>query len=233
MMFNSQKKKEELMEFFFHNNDIEWCMKGSKRRWIKSKPDVPNIWPVKLSTNLTKKEILALENFGFHLLQRAVISPRRLFSGDIPVDVASYPTPPFPNDHPKARSGKNIQRNKKAPTTKHANNCASVLILKAHVRQITMILHLGYGCIITLVSGIPPNIQQYMITIGTFPDCSCPYFKEMVSTVLGKRGQWANYKHLYFIFTVICRLDAGVDDFIHAPSFSFNEVNTRRMQSST
>jgi hypothetical protein len=67
---------------------------------------------MKFGTNLTKKEILALENAGFHLPQRAVISPRRLFGGDILVD-------------PKARSGKNIRRNKKAPTTKHANNCAS------------------------------------------------------------------------------------------------------------
>jgi hypothetical protein len=224
MMFNSQKKKDELMEFFFCNDDIERCVKGSKRRWVKSKPDVPDIWPVKLSTNLTKKEILALENAGFHLPQCVVISPRRLFGGDIPIDVASYPTPSFPDDHPKTRSGKNIRRNKKAPTTKHANNSTSALTLKAHVRQITMILHPRYGCIITLDSGILPNIQQYMITIGTFPNCSCLYFKEMVTTALGKRGQWANCKHLYFIFTIIYRLDVEVDDFIHAPSFSFNEV---------
>jgi hypothetical protein len=63
-----------------------------------------------------------------------------------------------------------------------------------------MILHLEYRCIITLDSKIPPNIQQYMITIGTFPDCSCPYFKEMVTKALSKQGQWANCKHLYFIF---------------------------------
>jgi hypothetical protein len=155
MMFNSQKKREELMQFFYYNDDIERCVKGSKRRWIKSKPDVLDIWPVKLGTNLTKKEILAFENTCFHLPQRAVISPRRLFGGDIPVDVASYPTPPFPDDHPKARSGKNIRRNKKASTTKHANNCAFALTLKAHVRQITMIPHTGYRCIITLDSGIP------------------------------------------------------------------------------
>jgi hypothetical protein len=134
MMFNSQKKKEELMEFFFYNDDIERCVKGSKRRWVKSKPDVPDIWHLKLGTNLTKKEILALENASFHLPQCALISPRRLFGSDIPVDVASYPTPPFPDDHPKTRSGKNIQRYKKAPITKHANNCTSILTLKAHVR---------------------------------------------------------------------------------------------------
>ena len=63
-----------------------------------------------------------------------------------------------------------------------------------------------------------------MITIGTFLDCSYPYFKEMVTKALGKQGQWANCKHVYFIFTIICRLNAEVDDFIHVPSFSFNEV---------
>jgi hypothetical protein len=63
-----------------------------------------------------------------------------------------------------------------------------------------------------------------MITNGTFPKCSCPYFKEMVMKALGKQGQWANCKHLYFIFTIIYRLDVEVDDFIHALSFSFNEV---------
>jgi hypothetical protein len=108
MMFNYQKKKEELMQFFFYNDDIERCVKGLRRRWVKSRPDVPDIWPVKLGTNLTKKEILALEHTGCHLPQRAVISPRRLFGGDILVDVASYPTPLFLDNHPKARPGKNI-----------------------------------------------------------------------------------------------------------------------------
>jgi hypothetical protein len=85
-------------------------VKGSRRRWVKSRPDVPDIWPVKFGTNLTKKEILALENAGFHLPQRAVISLRRLFGGDIPIDVASYPTPPFLDDHqeyPKEQEGAN------------------------------------------------------------------------------------------------------------------------------
>jgi hypothetical protein len=72
---------------------------------------------VKFGNKLTKKEILAIENASFHLPQRVVIYPRRPFVGDNPIDVASYPTPPFPNDNPKTRLGKNIRRNKKAPTT--------------------------------------------------------------------------------------------------------------------
>ena len=77
---------------------------------------------MKFGTSLTKKEILALENASFQLPQHVVISTKRLFGSDILVDVASYPIPSFPNDHPKTRLGKNIQRNNKAPTTKHANN---------------------------------------------------------------------------------------------------------------
>jgi hypothetical protein len=41
---------------------------------------------------------------------------------------------------------------------------------------------------------------------------------------LGKHGQWANCKHLYFVFTVIGSVDSNRDAFIHAPNFSFNEV---------
>jgi hypothetical protein len=63
-----------------------------------------------------------------------------------------------------------------------------------------------------------------MITIGSFPACSCQYFKDMATKSLGKRSQWTNYKHLYFVFTVIGSLDTDRDAFIHSPSFSFNEV---------
>jgi hypothetical protein len=63
-----------------------------------------------------------------------------------------------------------------------------------------------------------------MITIGSFLECSCEYFKDMAAKSLGKRGQWANYKHLYFVFTVLGNLNSERDAFIHAPSFSFNEV---------
>ena len=46
----------------------------------------------------------------------------------------------------------------------------------------------------------------------------------MATEALGKHGQWLNYKHLYFVFIVIGNLDSDRNAFIHAPSFSFNEV---------
>jgi hypothetical protein len=87
-----------------------------------------------------------------------------------------------------------------------------------------MIPHSGFGCIISLDSRAPPKGQQYLITIGSFPNCSCEYFKDMATKSLGKRGGWASCKHLYFVFTVIGSLNSEGDAFIHAPSFSFNEV---------
>jgi hypothetical protein len=79
VMVNWKKNKGECMRFFFCNDDIEKYVKGTRQRWVESKSDVPSIWPVKIGTNLSKKEILTLENVGFYLPQRAVISPRRLF----------------------------------------------------------------------------------------------------------------------------------------------------------
>jgi hypothetical protein len=132
--------------------------------------------------------------------------------------------PELPNDYPKIRAGKNIRRSKKGPTTKQLNNCASAMTLKSRIVEVTMVPHPGFGCIIALESGTIPNTQQYLITIGSFPECSCPYFKDMLTKSLGKRGQWTHCKHLYYIFTIICNLNSDVDVFIHAPSFSFSEV---------
>jgi hypothetical protein len=87
-----------------------------------------------------------------------------------------------------------------------------------------MIPHPGFGCIISLDSGVSLKVQQYLISIGSFPDCSCEYFKNMATKSLGKRGGWASCKHLYFVFTIIGSLNSERDAFIHAPSFSFNEV---------
>jgi hypothetical protein len=220
-----QKKMDKVMEFFFCNDDIERCVKGTKRRWVKSRPDIPNVWPVKIGTNLSRKEILDLEHVGFQLSQRAVISPRRLFGmEELPSDLSSYPFPTSPEEHPKIRSCKNIRRIKNAPTTTEANNCASSLILKDQIRKVTMIPHPGFGCIITLDSGAPPKVEQYLITIGSFRDYSCEYFENMATKSLDKRGGWASCKHLYFVFTIIGNLNSDRDSFLHALSFSFNEV---------
>jgi hypothetical protein len=131
VMFHAHKKKPEVMEFFFYSDNIECCVKGTRRKWVQPRPDIPSIWPVKIGTNLSTKEILDLESVGFQLPQCAVISPRRLFGmEELPFNLASFPTPASADECPKTRSDKSIRRNNNAPTAKQANNCASSLTLK-------------------------------------------------------------------------------------------------------
>jgi hypothetical protein len=143
---------------------------------------------------------------------------------ELPFNLASFSTPASADESPETRSDKSIHRNNNTPTTKQANNYASSLTLKGHIRKVTMIPHPGYGCIVTLDSRALSKVQQYLITIGTFPECACEYFKDMATKSLGKYGGWASCKHLYFVFTNIGSLKSERDAFIHAPSFSFNEV---------
>ena len=170
-------------------------------------------------------EILDLECPSFQLFQCAVISPKRLFRiEELPSNLSSYPIPASPEEHLKIRSGKNIQRIKNMPTIKQANNPVSSLTLMGQFWKVMMIPHLGFRCIISLAFGVLLKVQQYLITIGSFPDWSCKLFKDISTKSLGKRGGWASCKHLYFVFTVIGNLNSERDAFIHAPSFSFNEV---------
>ena len=190
-----------------------------------SVPTVPTIWPVKMGTKLSVAEILALEVAGFRLPQRQVISPRRLFGGETSIElVLTYPVPSSLDEHPHSQAGKVIRRNPKAPIVKQQNNCASALIVNARIGKVMMVLHPGFGYIVSLHSGVQPRSENYMVTISSFPECSCPNFKEMKLRSLGKRGAWTNCKHLYYVFTVTCNFQSTVDVFMHATSFSFNEI---------
>jgi hypothetical protein len=214
------------MQFFLCKDDNESCVKGTRQKWVISRSKVLDIRLVKIGTNLTRKEVLQLEDVGFHLPQREDISPKTLFTNQhLPMNLAAYVTRAFPDEFPNWRSGKNIRRNMKALTTCHYNNCASALTLEGQVQKVTMIPAQVLGCIVTLDSGTQPTVQQDCLTIFQLPPCTCPYFKEMATKALGKRGHWANCKHLNFVLIEVCGLRPEVDYFINDPSFSSNEVS--------
>jgi hypothetical protein len=75
---------------FFCPNNIECCIKESRRKWVdkfsadqKRPPFPPPVWPFKICTNLTCPEILNLENVGFQLpkKERIISSSRPLWNG--------------------------------------------------------------------------------------------------------------------------------------------------------
>jgi hypothetical protein len=147
--------------------------------------------------------------------------PRRLFGGqEALLNFLSYPILAFLDDHPNTRSSKNIQRNKKVPSTKHAINCASALTLEGCLQQVTLILQPRFGCIITLDSSTLPKIQLYMITIGSFLACSCPYFQEMKTKACVANGQVASILIIFLLSYAAYPLRW----IFYAPNFSFNEV---------
>jgi hypothetical protein len=43
VMLHAHKKKPEVMEFFFCNDNIEHCVKGTRRKWVQSRPNIPSI----------------------------------------------------------------------------------------------------------------------------------------------------------------------------------------------
>ena len=62
-------------EFWFCHDDIKRCVSGSKKKFVLDWPIVPNTWPVKICTNLSREEVLALEDAGLQLQQREALSP--------------------------------------------------------------------------------------------------------------------------------------------------------------
>lgn len=79
-MWSKNKGFEQF--FYFCPDDIAKCVKGTRRKWVKSRPGVPNVWPAQRGTNLTAHEIMILEEFGFQFQHRQQIAHKRLFGNN-------------------------------------------------------------------------------------------------------------------------------------------------------
>jgi hypothetical protein len=227
---NIRRNLSERTEFFFCSDDIDRCVKGTRRKWVAKHsadhemPPIPDVWPVKLGTNLKPTEILALEAAGFQLPLKKPVSPRRLFSSaPPPANLSAVPVPAEPDRYPGKRDGKIVKRTATRPNPAQRLSMASSDSMKACIRSINMIPHPGHGCIIGLETQNPPTISQYQVTISSFVGCTCPAFKKMMTKFRG-RTQFSYCKHVYFIFLKVCKRHPEADLFIHAPTFSFNEV---------
>jgi len=211
-------------EFWFCPDDIGRCVKGSKKRFVVDWPAVPMAWPVKRGTNLTMKEVLALEEAGFQLQQRGALSPRRKFqvSMDMPLPRSHFPIQPNPTSYNTFRHGYAIRRSMDPPSIEQRNKWSSTALMNnCYVSKLDALPYPGWGCVITLVTG---KDKSYCVTFTGLPGCSCPGFLKMQSEALGKKGKWLYCKHVYYILRYLCKLDYQKDLFMHAPSYSFNEV---------
>jgi hypothetical protein len=114
--------------------------------------------------------------------------------------------------------------NVNAPTTEHRNKWESARNIKRMVFGVIVLLFLGLGAIISLEFGVPPNEKIFGVFINHFPEYTSLDFLNMATASIGKRRQYVNCKHLYYIFCYFCKMNCEDDKFIQSPSFSFNEV---------
>ena len=84
-------------DFWFCSDDIDRCVKGTKRRWVLDWLNVLEVWPVLSGTNLNREETLLLQHVGFRLQERPLLSPRRLFNMSGIFSPISY-------DHPLSKN---------------------------------------------------------------------------------------------------------------------------------
>lgn len=219
-------------KFFFCPDDIERCVKGSRRRWVdwfsstEERPPIPLVWPVKLGTKLNDNEIMKLEDAGFQLPQKERLTPTRLFNNAAPpLDLSAVDVPLNPDRPPHdSRKGKEIRRHERGPTAKHLQNVASARIIQGTILKVTMVPRPGFGCVVSFRSKPPPSESIYQLTVSSLPECTCLAFKEMIGKFGRARNAFLHCKHLYYIFIRISNLEPYVDKFMHFPTFSFNEV---------
>ena len=152
------------------------------------------------------------------------MSPRRMFvsSVDMPICREQFLVLSNPDSHKTVRGNSTIRRNGDAPTPEHHNQWESASHMSTcQVTNVTAIPYPGYGVVIALDND---KGKVYYISITDFPSCTCLSFVKMMSGALGKQLQWIYCKHVYYIFRYICKMDYKVDTFMHAPSYSYNEV---------
>jgi MFS superfamily sulfate permease-like transporter len=144
---------------FFFPDDIECCVKGSRRRWVdkffvdQERPPIPPVWPVKIGTNLTHPEIVKLENAGFLLPQKERITSTRLFNISAPsLDLSGVDVIANPDSYHSSRQSKTTIRSATVPSTKQMQMVASTRAMDETILKVTMIPRPRFGCVLTLQS---------------------------------------------------------------------------------
>jgi hypothetical protein len=168
---------------------------------------------------------LKLVNAGFLLAQKERITSTRLFNTSAhPLDLSGVNVPANPDSYLLSKQSKFTRRSATASSRKQMQMVASAQAMDETILKVTMIPRFEFGCMITLQSKPAPKRSIYQLTVSTLPECNCPAFKDMISKFGRKQNSFIYCKHLYFIFIKLFNADPEVDLFIHAPTFSFNEI---------
>ena len=138
--------------------------------------------------------------------------------------VFDQPCPPNPDAYPTIRNNRPIRRLPNAPTVQQQNKWESARNVRGQILGVTVLPSPRLGAIVVLQTEAHPTKNVYRITLGQFPTCTCLDFVNMVVSAIGGRQQYVNSKHLYYLYRYFCKMHVHDHKFIHAPSYSFNEL---------
>jgi hypothetical protein len=155
--------KEIVTNFKFCPNNIERCMKGTKRSWIIDWPQVPDVWPVLSGTNLISQNTHLLQDAGFKLQEHPSMSHQCMLTltNLFEAPVFDHLGSPNPDIYPTTRNIKSIWRNANALTVEQRNKWESALNIKRTILGVTILLFPSLGAIISLESGVEPDKKIY------------------------------------------------------------------------
>lgn len=150
---------------------------------------VLNTWQVKIYTNMSTKEVLALEDTGFQLEQGKALSPNHGLST---ITTFSLPWSQIcvltnPTAHPSFGFLKAISCNPTTPTIVPKNTWKSVGCMYTY--YVVVIVAIPQPRSREIKSIISKEYTSYHITIGDISYCSCPHFTKMSFVALEKKGK--------------------------------------------
>ena len=182
------------------------------------------MWPLKMAMNLSRLEVLMLEDTKFQLQKREAFSSCHRFStiATIPIPWSHFKVPQNLGAHPISTFPKTmcwnpatLTNNIKKQTRDHWTH-GRILYCWSHCLSIFMIWSDNQHCI---QGGhcLPCYNWRH-------PTVHVPKLHQNVLLGFEKERERVYYKHLYYVFKFLCKVDYNNDKFIYTQTYAYNKL---------
>ena len=207
------------MSFGFGLDDIKRCVSGSKKKHVLYWHIVPNTWLVKVGTNLSKEEVLVLEDQTQREHSHFIIGFQQLRPSPSLgcIFVCHWIQMPIQLPGSK-RQCVTIQQHQQL-ITKQMGGCWThgwLLCGWNHCHPISRAW----------------SVNQHHLQGGYCVMCynwwhsalHMSRLHENITLIFGKERETGNCNHLHYVFRLMCKVDYVSDKFIHASTFTYNMI---------
>lgn len=113
-------------------DDIKCCVTSTTKKYVLNWPIVPNT--VKIGTNLSKEEVLMLEEVRFQLQQREALSLRCMLSETVTLRIpkSHFLVLPNPITHSSSKFSKLVRQNQTSSMANHKNKWENIGLMDVY-----------------------------------------------------------------------------------------------------